>query len=112
MADLFLEAIASNFQSSEDFKNFSSLDILHGFEEKRFLRIVTEGEIRRLKFLDETIVAINFSGGKSEYFENGKYTDWYSNGQIASTGYYIDGEVTGHWKYWDNNGNVTAELNY
>ena len=113
MADLFLETIVSNFQKSNDFKNFSGLNLSHGFDEKKFLNIMNDGEIKRLKFIDEPIMTMNFSGGgKSEYYHNGKYTDWYSNGQIAATGNYINGKAIGRWKYWNEHGELTNEFQY
>jgi len=46
--------------------------------------------------------------------ENGmvKATYYHDNGQVAQTGYYLDGKLHGEWKSFDTQGNKVAIANY
>jgi hypothetical protein len=50
----------------------------------------------------------NLKDGK----EDGKWTNWYENGQIKSEINYKDGKLDGKWIEWDESGRKQSEVNY
>ncbi|MDE6055354.1 MAG: hypothetical protein K2G55_16715, partial [Lachnospiraceae bacterium] len=44
--------------------------------------------------------------------ENGHWTDYHENGQIAAEGDYINGKEAGKWSYYDKNGNLEEEEDF
>jgi len=43
---------------------------------------------------------------------NGKWTKWYENGQIESEGEYLNGEINGKYTFWYGNGQKSSEAEY
>ncbi|MCG8404667.1 MAG: hypothetical protein MI923_05655 [Phycisphaerales bacterium] len=43
--------------------------------------------------------------GLTAYRRHGHWATYHQNGQMASDGFYENGEKTGIWKYWDEHGN-------
>lgn len=41
--------------------------------------------------------------------ENGHWIDYHENGQIAAEGDYVNGEESGKWSYYDENGKLEEE---
>ena len=57
---------------------------------------------------------INHPNGKphieKSYYNNnldGEYKEFYPSGQVKVHGFYKDGQPTGEWKYYDEQGNLT-----
>ena len=48
----------------------------------------------------------------TRWIREGLFTDYYRNGNIASTGLYVDGLENGHWKDYHENGQLAAEGDY
>ena len=67
---------------------------------KQTLRLFEDGSIA-------SVVNLNAEGEK-----DGKYAEYYENGQISEGGNYIDGEKDGEWTYYDENGQIKYEGNY
>lgn len=42
--------------------------------------------------------------GWSEYRPHGRWETFHENGQMSSTGLYVNGRMDGLWKYWDESG--------
>ena len=43
---------------------------------------------------------------------HGKTTTWHENGEKYYEGFYTEGERSGVWKFWDENGEFIKEINY
>lgn len=41
--------------------------------------------------------------------ENGHWTDYHENGNIAAEGDYVNGKEAGKWLYYDESGNFEGE---
>lgn len=48
----------------------------------------------------------------TRWIREGLFTAYYRNGNIASTGLYVDGLENGHWKDYHENGQLAAEGDY
>jgi antitoxin component YwqK of YwqJK toxin-antitoxin module len=104
----FLEAIASNFDSSWNFRKFSALFPGTNFANKSFWNVTKYSNIKTLRLLDETVIHIIFYwNGKKEnettfrhHEKNGKYTSYFDDGTIATQGYYKDNLKNGAWTTW------------
>jgi antitoxin component YwqK of YwqJK toxin-antitoxin module len=115
----FLEAIASNFEDVNTFRNFGSLYPLKTLDQRKFLYIETERSKRRLIFIDEVMVEVehDWRNGKSELFyknghPHGVATTWHANGKMSSRGKYDHAVREGLWEYWHDNGVKSVERNY
>ncbi len=52
------------------------------------------------------------SEDKTKWIREGLFTEYYQNGNIASTGLYDDGLENGHWIDYHENGQIAAEGDY
>jgi len=41
---------------------------------------------------------------------HGKYEEWYTNGLLKVSGYYVDGKQNGEWKFFDKEGEALPHL--
>ena len=44
--------------------------------------------------------------------KDGRYTEWYENGQKSSEHILKDGQRDGLWTWWDKHGNITDQTTY
>lgn len=69
-------------------------------------------------YTGKCIVVFNNSSVIKEQFSfrngllHGESLTWYRNGQLRRKGYYIKGQISGKWEFWDEQGNKTAEAHY
>ena len=50
--------------------------------------------------------------GIQSYMKDGKWTEWYENGQIESESNWKDGKEYGKQTWWDENGQIRLEINW
>ena len=50
--------------------------------------------------------------GIQSYMKDGKWTEWYENGQIESESNWKDGKEYGKETWWDENGQIRVEINW
>ena len=114
----FLEAIASNFDQNESFRNFSVLFPRYDLNEKSFWNVLTVGWTNFISFLDETLVRQLFypNGGKesmSIYSGNEEiYTKWFPNGKLHKHGRYRDAKENGLWVFKRQDGSLVSKITF
>lgn len=54
----------------------------------------------------------DLSGSQDQYIQEGKWTEYYPDGKIKSTGYYYQGKPMGLWQHYYDNGKPKSEYSY
>ena len=112
----FIEVIAFNFETIDDFSNFQVL--FPKFSEK--LHIVSEYRTNELLFINFVVAETEFfrNGNKAleEFYnrngKNGIIRHWYTNGQIESEETYVDGVKGGPGAICRPNGRIKSTYSY